>query len=665
LALPETKDIEIQGNLGGDVYAMQIDEDSLSHLMTVLSDIYSNVKSAIVREYATNALDSHTDAGQTQPIEIWTPTTLSPNLVIKDYGLGLSREDIDKVYRKYGASTKRKSNTTTGRIGIGAKSALAYTNSFHLTAVKDGKKIVAVISHTGTGGSVEIVSEVEATEPNGVSVSIPVNNISDRMEIVRYAKDFQKYAKEGSVLLDGRLSETKIEKISDRFGIMERTSYYDNDVVVMGNVAYPITDYAYNQALNEKKVVYYVDIGEVSFTPSREELQYNAKTKDALVKYRKELYDTLIPKLQAEVDTCTSFHDAIVKAQKLTSMNFRNTDECVFTYQGHKIPANPHQGFDMKRVRWNVDRYGSHGTGTKTDRNFYFTQPQAGYLYIKGFTPKAFSRRYVLKIEEYLKSQNIDYDQERAILLYSHDEDMLKWFDKSIFVNWSDIADVKVTLPVTGKKGERKWEGRGGGQPFGKHVPDVTKDIYYISKTDLSGRFFDPSDLNKFVDDNTQVFLVTDSQADQFTKKYPTAQPLRRWWAKKAQTILDSITPEERKAVEYSGISPEVRHGLAVDDILDKELKEALGIPNKTLIKSGEDKVWQARTAANKSGMSGAERDKFIDSIPTKKDVADFEQRYPLMFASANTYWRGHTYEINKHVVEYVNMVYKKEKGIV
>ena len=47
---------------------MSLDTQSIQHLMAVLTDLYSDPVLAVIREYATNARDSHIEAGNPDPI---------------------------------------------------------------------------------------------------------------------------------------------------------------------------------------------------------------------------------------------------------------------------------------------------------------------------------------------------------------------------------------------------------------------------------------------------------------------------------------------------------------------------------------------------------------------------------------------------------------------
>src|SRR4051794_3841103 len=123
--LADKSDIQIESTVTGDRVPMTLDETALVHIMSVLTNLYSDPEYAIIREYATNAWDAHIEAGILRPIEVVTPTDLSPYLSIQDWGVGLDKDGIERIYSKYGASTKRESNDFNGQLGMGCKSALA------------------------------------------------------------------------------------------------------------------------------------------------------------------------------------------------------------------------------------------------------------------------------------------------------------------------------------------------------------------------------------------------------------------------------------------------------------------------------------------------------------------------------------------------------------
>jgi HSP90 family molecular chaperone len=77
-------------------------------MMEILSKrLYSNPELAVCRELVSNAIDSHVAAGNKQPVEVFLPDWSNDfRFVVKDYGTGLSEEEVLNLYTTYGASTK-------------------------------------------------------------------------------------------------------------------------------------------------------------------------------------------------------------------------------------------------------------------------------------------------------------------------------------------------------------------------------------------------------------------------------------------------------------------------------------------------------------------------------------------------------------------------------
>ena len=58
------------------------------------SNIYTHKVRAVIREISCNAVDAHTAAGNPDRIHVHLPTRLEPHFSVRDYGTGLSDEDV-------------------------------------------------------------------------------------------------------------------------------------------------------------------------------------------------------------------------------------------------------------------------------------------------------------------------------------------------------------------------------------------------------------------------------------------------------------------------------------------------------------------------------------------------------------------------------------------
>lgn len=205
---------DITSTTRGRKRKMGVDQENAGTMMLMFSQVYSASGESVLREYANNGRDSHVEAGQERPIEVTLPTTMNPHLVVRDYGIGLTSSGVVDTFT-YGRSSKRGSDRFTGHFGIGSKSAFTLASQFSVTAVKDGRRTVVlvsldedgepsteVLSGENPGSEDDILSSDPTDEPNGVTVSIPVDH--DHAETMRAAvpKVFGLWPR-GAVLVDG------------------------------------------------------------------------------------------------------------------------------------------------------------------------------------------------------------------------------------------------------------------------------------------------------------------------------------------------------------------------------------------------------------------------------------------------------------------------------
>lgn len=337
-------DIAHKGTLGDDNRTrMSFDEGSLAHLMSVLTDLYSDPEMAVIREYSTNARDSHVEAGNAdRPIEVTTPSYLNPTLIIRDFGIGMDQHDIEATYSKYGASTKRNTNELQGMLGLGSKSGLAYTSQFTVVARKAGVKTTALVTREGDGaGTIQVVSTSLITEPNGVEVRIPIANVySVRAKIVQ----FFRYWEAGTVLVDGEApyclwtDPKNMHLDPDVLLVNSETHDRHGDVIVMGGVAYPIPHrlkIGSTPGARTMDVVGRVPIGTINFVPNRERLQMNRRTEDTINELEEFVRHMLTIGVQRNIDGAPNHAAALQMGLAVRTM----AQYWRLTYKGDRLPT--------------------------------------------------------------------------------------------------------------------------------------------------------------------------------------------------------------------------------------------------------------------------------------------------------------------------------------
>lgn len=251
------------------------------------SGLYANKIRAIIRELSCNAVDSHVAAGKEQvPFDIHLPNTLEPWFAIRDYGLGLSHDQVTNIYTTYFESTKTDSNAFIGALGLGSKSPFGYTDNFTVTAIKDGRKGIytAFINETGVP-SIALMAEEQTTEPNGVEIMMAVAEQNDFYNFRSEAAHVYTHFKLRPVVAG--CSNFKFnEPVFKEKDIVPGVHYLSNSYsyALMGNIAYPInvpqakTTLGELHSLLDCGLMIEFNIGDLDFQPSREGLSYIPST---------------------------------------------------------------------------------------------------------------------------------------------------------------------------------------------------------------------------------------------------------------------------------------------------------------------------------------------------------------------------------------------------
>jgi hypothetical protein len=281
------------------------------------SGLYANKIKAIIRELSCNAIDSHTAAGTTQPFEVHLPTTLEPWFSIRDFGTGLSHDQVTKIYTTYFESTKTESNAFIGALGLGSKSPFSYTDNFTVTAIQNGRKGIysAFINDAGVP-SIALMGEDQVTESNGVEVKFSVN---DRYDFNKFADEAQSVYRWFAVLptITGNTItvnpvEYETKDIIPGVHSMHLDHRQPGSIAVMGNIAYRIEVPQAEQSLEglhqllKHGLVMEFGIGELDFQASREGLSYIPLTIDSIRKKLVDVNAALTKVLAAEADVITN-----------------------------------------------------------------------------------------------------------------------------------------------------------------------------------------------------------------------------------------------------------------------------------------------------------------------------------------------------------------------
>lgn len=302
-----------------------IKQENVAHIFSILrNQLYSDKILAIIREYITNAIDAHVEANVTRPISITVPNGFINEFIIRDYGHGLSKEDITEIFASYGASTKRESNSFTGMLGIGSKSAFAYKNTFTIVSRHNGIETTynAFIDESNVGKISEINS-IPTTE-SGLSVHIAIGS-SDVKQFETALIKFFKYIDYRPEFIGAEIKLPQLKSIVD--GAWWKVVQIESDqwrrskdiCFVMGNVTYTSnTDTLSNQLNIDLRwldyfsafdIIINVPIGKIKPSASRESLEFNELTKKYLFDALYNLKLDLVNKIREKFEQCKTDYE--------------------------------------------------------------------------------------------------------------------------------------------------------------------------------------------------------------------------------------------------------------------------------------------------------------------------------------------------------------------
>lgn len=635
--IPTKTDIEIEGSLPGEAVQMTLDTDSLAHLMSVLTNLYSNKTLAIVREYSTNALDSHIESGNTDPIQVTTPTDFQPYFTVRDFGVGMDAETIRNVYSRYGASTKRGTNSQNGMLGLGSKSALTYTSQFNITGVKDGIKTYVVVSRAADGsGVMKIISQSNTTEPNGVTISIPVAN---RREIENVAHDFFRFWQPGTVLLNGK-DPSVVEGL--QLGKFSVTDQVNGDHIVMGNVAYPIPAESriFKNIHSRTSVIVHVSMGEVNFTPSRESLHMTSLTKATLDRLRGEFGAAVRAHIEEKIDKAPSHAEAVKNYFEIQKTNLSVYASSI-RYKGEEIPYST--SFTWVYSLGNGTTYSASHTEFKRLFN-------GRIAIIHGYEYAKIHSTHRQKLRLFLDENKID----ATVVYFTKEVKHAKWLADIPQFSWDEVSAIRLNRPkTTGSQSDLYDMIDHAGYRVHNQKIDLKKKVVYASPT-----MFAADDIKNQVarfltnQPDVQLVLVNKNKWKSFTTEIPKAVYIEDAVKQTVTDYVNGLTNEEKLFLRSNWKDRSFCAKLNANNIADPAISSAIralktdGISEKTA-----KKYDIMRDVAVRWGVKG-----FPNFLADSERL--FED-YPLL----NVYSHSSVYNYPiEHVYMYMNTVYRTKQ---
>jgi hypothetical protein len=665
---PALRVLDVDSTLEGERIGMTIDQGALAHIMSVLTDLYSDPEMAVVREYSTNARDSHVEAGRAdRPIEVTLPSPLSPFLRIRDYGTGLDADGIRDIYSRYGASTKRDSNDVVGVLGLGCKSALTYADQFTLSGIVGGLRTEVAISRDERGaGAMTIVASYETEDEDGVEVVIPARTGNSFAE---KAAELFRFWDEGTVLVNGSVPERiKGLRVADDILVVNQDDVESDVTVVMGGVPYPVPG---QYRAGNQHVVFFVGIGEVSFTPSREALQMTPATRatmEALYARETAEKDSTLRRMVADAPTAA---EAVRSAQLAWAMGLSDLP----TWGGHEIPkvfeaepvVEPLSDLDGKPK---LDEAGNVLTRERRRNLITAMYPKrfnhrgfengthsvpagADAVWLVGYQPDAFTPYKRKKLDQWVSKQTWDGGPPRLFVI----TDVLPtkaapWIDPANVVAWESVDAEKIAKDSTTRADGTPAESKVG--KYDVWTPDGLrrnmpaseiphKDLYWLQGATSQWGIAEPPalDLLREAHPDAHVAVLAGNRTARFLKLFPGAlahhQGVRDLVAKEAARLTDA----DRDALALDYRDRRVLATLDQGKVDDPELAAAI---------VGAKRHAQLEQRVDRLRRYGA-------SIDLGDRVSySAAEHYPLL-AGVNHYQRPHA-----HVYLYINAAYAARK---
>lgn len=331
-----------------NTFNIQVNDNAFA----ILSDkLYQDKELAIVREYVSNAYDIHIQTGNLVPCEINIPDKINPAFEVRDFGTGLSEEDIHRLFCTYFASNKNETNEQIGGFGLGCKSGFAYSDSFSVTSWFNGVKTNYIMTKMGNTPTCITGKSYPSDEPSGLKISIPVD------ESFRFARLVPK-------VLDGFprwFVPPQIRNILHAETLVERYLKKNKDFntegedIIYGNfkLKNPLTHKILFTGTHFNISSYYqgnlcFEVGEIDVTPSREQIELTDKTRKALEDRKQEFIDILI-KLDQETKNM-SMREAYLHFKESFKDSMRIMFNLPYYQIKYKEDDNPYNIVDLDFV---------------------------------------------------------------------------------------------------------------------------------------------------------------------------------------------------------------------------------------------------------------------------------------------------------------------------
>ena len=350
----------------------KIGDDSVGIIIDSLINLYSDPIGSIVREVTSNCYDAHREKRlkrkgvipmtSEDKLQYWHKEDKNPQIefqdenillgignamIFRDFGVGLSQYRVETIYTMFGNSTKRDNNLQIGGFGIGAKSPFAYTDTFYIIANHNGIKYSYMLYKGNDAFHMDMIKKVPTSDLNSTEVIIPIKEHSD-------LRTFRKSIEQQLLYFEN----IRYINVEEGLGANIKSiacDYEDEDLAIsldlksasidqelhcmVGRVRYPLDFNSldniwkdnYNNKEREIPAAIKFDIGEIDLVPSRENIRYTDRTKEAIKAKIESVRKSCIYDCNRELNNATDFiHWLEMSTSILKRDTWRRTYDSVF-----------------------------------------------------------------------------------------------------------------------------------------------------------------------------------------------------------------------------------------------------------------------------------------------------------------------------------------------
>ena len=334
MVLEKQKQAVILSTGEGETIEMSLDKSSEQLIMQMFGkSMYSDPEGSIVREWASNGVDSHRRSNCKDPVIVSLVSALDDNyeFTVEDFGTGLSAHEVTTVISQYGNSTKRGSNNEIGGWGIGFKSGLAYSSVFYFVCRKDGIENKYMMYEGEFKNNIDLLYSKETSERNGVKMILPVKKCDFNIFLSKI-KEQLCYFENVYFNIPGDYHINKFTILrSDDYQISSLCSS-NNLHMCLDDVYYPIDFAKLGIPLVQFPIGLRFKLSDGVFPiPNREQIQYTAKSKQIILKKLEKVATQIVQKYNAEIKNLQTIKELVNYCEHSINVLKLNETNCAIT----------------------------------------------------------------------------------------------------------------------------------------------------------------------------------------------------------------------------------------------------------------------------------------------------------------------------------------------